>query len=56
MLLGEKAILKEYESIKTKFERKRFSTFGFNLGGTNANNKSSFQMGSFNNGTENTVS
>jgi uncharacterized membrane protein len=42
VLLGEKAILKEYDSIKTKFERKRFSTFGFNLGGET-------KMGSFGN-------
>ena len=28
VLLGEKAILKEYESIRTKFERRRSSLFG----------------------------
>jgi len=38
--LGEKAILKEYDSIKTKFERRRFSSFGFNVGGDT-------KMGSF---------
>jgi len=48
VLLGEKAILKEYDSIKTKFERKRFSTFGFNIGGET-------KMGSFGTTEANTV-
>jgi hypothetical protein len=41
VLLGEKAILKEYDSLKTKFERKRFSMIG-----SGSNNYASI-LGSF---------
>lgn len=41
VLLGEKAILKEYDSLKTKFERKRFSMVG-----SGSNNYASI-LGSF---------